>query len=117
MSRETVPAANSVRMAGKISRAGKLAYTPAGVPVLDFTLAAPQRYFGKSSMGHFEIMVIGETAEELKGLIRIGRRLTVSGYLWTRSFRDRKGNRVIETKILAEQIAEAIGGNDEEKRR
>ncbi len=115
MSRGAEPGANRVDMAGKVSRAGKLAYTPAGVPVLEFTLAAPQRYFGRNTMGHFEVLVVGETAEELARFIRIGKRVTLKGLLWTRTFRDRKGNRVIETKILAESIAESIGGNDEKK--
>ncbi len=114
MSRDE-PEANRVQLAGKISRAGKLAYTPAGVPVLEFTLAAPQRYFGKNSMGHFEVLVVGQTAEDIARAVRIGKRVTLKGGLWTRTFRDRKGTRVTETKILADTFGESLGGNDEKK--
>jgi small subunit ribosomal protein S18 len=43
-----------VRLEGKISRVGVLKYTPSGTAICDFTLAVPQRFLDKGSVGYFE---------------------------------------------------------------
>ncbi len=99
---------NQVQAAGKISRVGKLAYTPAGSAVLEFTLAVPQTFFDKRSFGNFEVRIIGDLAETAagSGSLRIGRAVAVSGSLWTRTYTDRKGVRVTEVKIVASEIGD-----------
>lgn len=93
-------------MAGKISRVGRLGYTPSGTPVLEFTLAAPQSHFDKRSVGNFEIVLVGEAAEVTSGKLRIGRKLTVAGSLWTRTFTNRQAMKVTEIKIIAAEVGE-----------
>jgi single-stranded DNA-binding protein len=86
-----------------VSRIGALRYTPSGTPILELTLAAPQTYFDKDSIGYFEVLIRGKIAEE-GARIRIGQKIELKGSLWMRSFKNRKGARVNETKIMVETI-------------
>lgn len=95
---------NRVHLEGKITRRGSLKYTPGGTAICEFTIAVPQKCFERKSMGQLEIMMIGNTAEECAPILTVGKRLSLQGSLWTRSFMDRKGVLVKETKILAESI-------------
>ncbi|MEZ4750758.1 MAG: single-stranded DNA-binding protein [Bdellovibrionota bacterium] len=99
----SLEADNRVRIQGKISRKIPLKYTPTGLPIAELVVAAPQTFLGKDSMGHFEVLLSGDLAEGVAAL-RIGNRIEVEGTLWTRSFKDRKGNKVQETKIIAKAI-------------
>jgi len=94
---------NEVVLTGKVSRLGQLKYTPAGSAITEITLAATQEYFKKSTMGHFDIVLLGDLAEEKKRL-RIGTRITVKGNLWSRKYTDRRGNKVVETKVIANTL-------------
>ena len=96
---------NQVSLIGKVSRVGRLAYTPAGVAISEFTLAVPQTYFDKETIGYYEIVMVGKEAEELVGRVKIGRMLTLKGRLWTRSFRNRQGIKMTETKILVSHLS------------
>lgn len=95
---------NQVRLAGKVSRIARLSYTPSGVALAQFTLAAPQRTPQKDAMGYFEIVLMGELAEGLAPTLKIGKTVSVEGTLWHRRYKDRQGNPINETKILASQI-------------
>lgn len=100
---------NSVSLTGKVSRIGGLRYTPSGTPVYDFTVAVGQRQFDQESIGYYEVLVFGEEAEATHSKLRIGVVLKIDGALWSRNYRNRKGIKVNETKI----IAHSIGGNGE----
>ncbi len=99
---------NRVYLTGKVSRKGSLKYTPSGVAVCDFTFAVRQNHFDKASTGYFEVQVLGKSAEDRAADLKIGKKLRLSGSLWARSFKDRQGRLVNETKVLAENIQEAI---------
>ncbi len=71
---------------------------------MEVTLAVKQRYFNKDSMGYFEILLIGDLAEAQHGVLKIGKKVSVQGSLWTRAYKNRQGQKVLETKILAESI-------------
>lgn len=58
-------------------------------------------------MGYFEVTFFGSLAEDIAPSIRIGRVIDISGTLWTRSYKDRGGQRVKETRILVEAINKA----------
>lgn len=73
---------------------------------MEFILAAPQEHMGKKNMGHFSAAIEGKIAEDSAPKIRVGRVFKIAGTLWTRSFLDRKGNRVSETKVLIDTIEE-----------
>lgn len=89
-----------MRLTGKISRIGLLKYSPSGVAVREGLLAVNQRTLGKESVGYFELLFFGDVAERDAEKLKIGTALTVEGSLWSRSFRNRKGAKVTEIKIV-----------------
>ncbi len=99
-------APNRVCLTGKVSRMGRLKYTPSGTAVCDFTVAVPQIYFDKLSVGYFEMMMTGKSAEDKVDQLRIGKKVKLTGSLWARTFRDRQGRFVNETKVLVDKIEE-----------
>ena len=93
-------------MTGKISHVEALQYTPTGRAILEFTLVVPQEVLEKKSMGYFNIVLVGSQAEAGVPAVRIGKQASVRGTLWRRSFRNRRGDAVTETKILADSMTE-----------
>lgn len=96
--------ANRVQLRGKVSRVSPLKYTPFGTAICEFTIATRQEYLDKKSVGYFDVILIGKVAEERQTELRTGKQVVVGGALWSRSFRDRKGNKVCETKVIANSI-------------
>lgn len=91
---------NEVSLVGKVSRVGQLKYSPTGVASVEFTLAVPQKVLEVESVGYFEVVLFGPPAEDSAGTIRIGKKLSVRGHLWGRSYRNRQGGKVVETKVI-----------------
>lgn len=95
---------NQVLLVGKISRLGSLKYTPSGTAIRDFTLAVPQRLLEKNSVGYFEAQMTGRPAEERMVGLKVGSALKLTGSLWARTFLDRQGRKVNETKVLVDTM-------------
>ena len=95
---------NSVTLEGKISRRGTLSYTPSGVPVLEFVIAAKQEGIDKVSVGYFDAICMDREAERLASELRIGKEVKVVGRLWNRKFKNRSGNWVQETRIMVNRV-------------
>jgi hypothetical protein len=57
-------------------------------------------------------MLSGAVAEDSAAQLRIGKKLSLRGSLWSRSFKNRQGMKVNETKILVDSIE---GESHEEK--
>ena len=72
-------------------------------------MAVPQRQFDQESVGYFDVLAFGDDAESIQPLLRIGKKLQLKGALWSRNYRNRKGIKINETKI----IVHSIGGNGE----
>ena len=83
---------------------GKLLYTPAGSPVQELSMAVPQKYVDGDSMGYFDLMLFGDIAVTNGVDLRIGKTITVEGTLWSRSFRNRKGQQIKQTKVIVKNI-------------
>lgn len=92
--------ANHVELKGKVSRLGSLKYTPSGVAVWEFTLAVPQTYFEKNSIGYFEVLLHGKYAEEQSSKLRVGQGISAEGNLWSRNYKNRQGLRLTEVKLV-----------------
>ncbi len=95
---------NKVELSGKVTRNEGLRYTPSGVPICDFKIAVTQEYFKKKTVGYFEAQLVGELAEEIGPNLKIGKRFSLEGELWMRSYRHRNGSPMSETKILVKSI-------------
>ena len=93
---------NKVHLAGKVSRVGQLKYSPSGLALLEFTLAVEQRAYSKNSVGYYQVVVTGGQAEDLKGRLKIGTKLSLEGSLYQRSYTSRSGSKVEEVKVILE---------------
>ena len=79
-------------------------YTPSGMAIFEFTVAIPQRFFEKDTVGYIEVMMIGESAVNTASSLKVGQQLSLKGRLFSRAYKNRRGTRVTETKVLAETI-------------
>jgi primosomal replication protein N len=82
--------ANSVVLSGTVLRIDVLRHTPAGTPVLDFTLAhsSSQVEAGHARQVEFEVqaMAVGELATRLASR-HAGERISIAGFLASRARR------------------------------
>ncbi len=95
---------NFVSLKGKISQAGKLAYTASGKAICEALLAVSQELFGEKSVGYVAIQLEGDLAESEGRSLKIGQKVEVSGLLWSRKFKNRRNESVIETKVIVKKI-------------
>ncbi len=95
---------NEVALVGKVSRVSQLKYTPSGKPSLDFTLAVSQKVLDSDSVGYVEVVLFGDCAEDSAQILRIGRRISIRGQLWGRSYKNRQGVKVNETKVICASL-------------
>ena len=80
-------------------------YSPSGIAVLEFCVSVDQAFLGVKSRGRFDILVVGDTAGALEHKLRIGLPVRVTGKLWLREYRHKKGFPVKEIKIIADNVA------------
>jgi len=97
-------AKNQVVLAGKVSKIHGLKYTPAGICVGELVLAVQQAYLDKASVGYFDVVASGNLAQLKLAQLKIGSVVEVVGKLWCRSYKNRQGVLLNETKIIAEEI-------------
>ncbi len=102
-------AKNFVSLKGKVTKVGAFAYTASGKAVVEVTLAIPQELFGESSVGYIALQFEGDMAEFEAKKLKIGHKLEVTGILWSRKFKNRRNDPVIETKVIVKNI----GGKNE----
>lgn len=95
---------NRIQLAGKVSKVGKVKYTPRGVPLYEFTLAVPQALLGVENFGYFEVMVQGEEALSLSGELKIGKEISLEGALWTRKYKGQNQKWSQEFKVIMSSL-------------
>lgn len=101
---------NQVVLAGKVSKVRDAKYTPSGVCVREVLLAVPQTPLEKPSIGYFEIVFTGDFAQQGLDGIKIGDSIEVSGSLWSRSYKNREGTSLNETKVMADSLKQLAEG-------
>ena len=104
-------------MVGRVSRLGVLKYTPAGLPIAEISLAVPQEFMAKLSMGAVQVVLSGDAAETEFPKLRVGSYLRIEGALWQRAYRTRKGERVNEVKVIAREVFLEENRNEQTGRR
>jgi single-stranded DNA-binding protein len=111
------PGAASVSLSGKLCRLGILRYTPNGTALWEAELAFPQWRLGKRSTGYCVLSFEEELAVVAsQRLRRIGAEVAVTGQLWSRKFRDARGDERFETKILVTNFQEKERDDGRENR-
>jgi single-strand DNA-binding protein len=91
---------NRVLLKGKVSRVGKLKYTPSGIASLRFTLAVAQQLLDKESVGYIETLLFDKLAETGAQGLKIGKTISLDGHLWVRVFRNPQGIKMSETRVI-----------------
>ena len=94
---------NEVVLTGKLSQIGPVEYTPSGIPMIEMNLAAKQVFLDRSDYGYFDLIASGDVVRELAGF-RVGNLVKLSGCLWQRKYRDRKGHQISETKVIVNNL-------------
>ncbi len=98
---------NRAVIVGRLTRDPDLRYTPNGVAVANFTVAANRPF--KNQQGEQEADFINcvawrNQAENLANYMKKGSLIGVDGRIQTRSYDDKDGKRVFVTEVLAETI-------------
>lgn len=100
---------NKVFLIGRLGQDPKLAYTTAGVPVVNFSLATDEGYTDKTGnrvekTEWHRIVVFNKQAEFCANYLSKGRLVFVEGRLQTRQWQDQQGQNRYTTEIIATRI-------------
>ncbi|MBQ0005106.1 MAG: single-stranded DNA-binding protein [Clostridiales bacterium] len=107
---------NQVTLIGRLARDPELNYTPqTQTAITRFTLAVdrPKRNGEDSGADFIRITVFGKQAENCDRYLDKGRQVAVSGRIQTGSYKNRNGETVYTTEVIAERI-EFLGGSRRE---
>lgn len=108
---------NKVMLIGNSGRDADLRYTANGTAVADFSLAVNSRRRGvggdwEDQTEWFNIVLFGNTAENVSQYITKGKQVFVEGRLQTRTWDDDQGVRHYRTEVIANTI-QLLGGRGE----
>lgn len=107
---------NQVTLIGRLARDPELNYTPqTQTAITRFTLAVdrPKRNGEDSGADFIRITVFGKQAENCDRYLDKGRQVAVSGRIQTGSYKNRNGETVYTTEVIAERIG-FLGGSRRE---
>ena len=110
---------NSVVLIGRRCADPELSYTPnTQTAVCRFTLAVdrPKRQGEDQGADFIRITVWGKQAENCDRYISKGRQVAVNGRIQTGSYKDRNGQTVYTTDVVANNVEFLAGGNGENSR-
>jgi len=110
---------NRVTLMGNVTKDPDLRFTPAGAPVISFSIATNRRYKkGEEWVDEpsFHNIVVWNQAEGLGQRVKKGTRIYVEGRLQTRSWDGADGKKQYKTEIVADRvilISRFEGSNDD----
>ncbi|EJE2803370.1 single-stranded DNA-binding protein [Listeria monocytogenes] len=98
---------NRVVLVGRLTKDPELRYTPAGVAVTTFTLAANRAFTnqnGEREADFIQCVVWRKPAENVANFLKKGSMAGVDGRVQTRNYEGNDGKRVYVTEIVAESV-------------
>lgn len=98
---------NRVVLVGRLTRDPELRYTPNGIAVANFTVAANRPFRnqqGEQEADFINCVTWRRQAENLANYMRKGSLIGVDGRIQTRSYEAKDGRMVYVTEVLAENI-------------
>lgn len=98
---------NRVVLVGRLTRDPDLRYTPSGVAVANFTVAANRPFRnqqGEQEADFINCVTWRKQAENLANYMKKGSLIGVDGRIQTRSYEGQDGKMVYVTEVLAESI-------------
>lgn len=101
---------NKVILIGRLGQDPKLAYTPGGVAVANFSLATDESYNDRDGSKAektewHKVVVFGKPAEFCSNYLSKGRLILVEGSLQTRKWQDKAGNDRYTTEIKSQRVS------------
>lgn len=108
---------NSVVMVGRLTRDPELRFIAgSGKAVATFAIAVDRPFAKEKTADFFNIVVWGKPAENAANYLSKGKQVAVKGYLQSRSYEDKTGQKRYVTEIVADNV-EFIGGGAGQKER
>src|SRR5699024_10491529 len=98
---------NRVVMVGRLTRDPDLRYTPNGIAVANFNVAANRPYKnqqGEQEADFINCVIWRKPAENLATYMKKGSLIGVDGRIQTRSYENQEGKMVFVTEVLAESV-------------
>ena len=96
---------NSVQLIGRLTRDPELRYTPSQMAVTTFTLAIDRPSKDKEKHTDFpRVTVFGKSAENCEKFLKKGLLCAVSGSLQTGSYKNKSGETVYTTDVIANRV-------------
>ena len=105
---------NSVVLIGRLARDPELRYTPStNTPITQITVAVdrPTQQGQERQADFIRVTVFGRQAETVNQFLRKGRQVAVQGRIQTGSYKNRDGQTVYTTDVVADRV-EFLGGNN-----
>lgn len=105
---------NSVVLIGRLARDPELSYTPSNqTPLCRFTIAVdrPRRNGEDAGADFIRITVWGKQAETCDRYLSKGRQVAVTGRIQTGSYKNRDGQTVYTTDVVADRVEFLGSGN------
>ena len=105
---------NNVVLIGRLARDPELSYTPSNqTPLCRFTLAVdrPRRNGEDAGADFIRITVWGKQAETCDRYLNKGRQVAVTGRIQTGSYKNRDGQTVYTTDVVADRVEFLGSGN------
>ena len=107
---------NSVVLIGRLAKDPDIRSAQSGTAVCRITVAVdrPPRQGEEKQADFIQVATFGKTAENIGKYMRKGRQAAVQGRIQTGSYKNREGQTVYTTEVIADRV-EFIGSAHEEK--
>ena len=108
---------NKVMIIGNLGKDPEMRYTPAGLPVANFTVAVNRRTRGRDGgegrdeTEWFNVVAFDKLAETCNQYLQKGKQVFIEGRLQTRTWDDQQGQKHSRTEVIARDMV-MLGSRD-----
>ena len=102
---------NSTNLIGRLTKDLEIRYTGNGKAVVNFTVAV-DRPFSRDKTDFIECVAWEKTAENMSQYLKKGSQVGVTGYITTRNYENKQGQKVYVTEVLADRVQFLDSKND-----
>ena len=104
---------NNVILIGRLTKDPELSYTQSQTALCKFTVAVDRQSKEEKTADFIRIVVWGKQAENCDRYLYKGKQVAVNGRIQTGSYKDKSGNTVYTTDVIANNV-EFLGSKQEE---
>lgn len=95
---------NTVSLMGRLTAAPELKQTQSGTNVLSFSLAVENGYGERKSTAFVDCVAWRSTAEFISNYFTKGQMMALLGFIQTRTYTDKEGNKRKVTEIVVDRV-------------